>query len=297
MQGQAQDAVGELARIWKRFEGEPDAAIRVITETAARALDAARTSVWLLSDDHAALTCIDLYDAAADRHAAGQVLRASDYPAYFAALLEEETIAADDAHADPRTSELAAPYLGPRGIGAMLDAPLRTGLRLVGVLCHEHVGGARAWRLGERKDAGFLASLASLTLDLKHRAKREALLVATLESSGEGILAFDDAQVLAFNQRFLEMWQLDARAMRSLADVQAYLASKTRPGPGTAAAAGERDECVDLLELSDGRVFERTSRPQRVGVRVVGRVWSFRDVTAQRRAVGGRAAASAAAGG
>src|SRR5207302_5610914 len=40
----------------------------------------------------------------------------------------------------------------------------------------------------------------------------------------------------------------------------------------------------DVIELRDGRIFERDSRPQLVERRAVGRVWSFRDVTAERRA-------------
>ncbi|HEY5938469.1 MAG TPA: GGDEF domain-containing protein, partial [Kofleriaceae bacterium] len=50
------------------------------------------------------------------------------------------------------------------------------------------------------------------------------------------------------------------------------------------AFAGLSGETVDVLELDDGRVLERSSRPQVMRDEVIGRVWSFRDVTVQRRA-------------
>jgi PAS domain-containing protein len=267
--------VSELARIWRRYDGDPDGAIRAITETGARALKVARASVWLLDEVAAGLRCVDLFEDGAHRHASGPVLRAFDFPAYFAAMLEEDTIAAADAAADPRTCELSAPYLAPQGVGALLDAPIRTGRRLVGVLCHEHVGAPRAWSETERKDAAFLAVLASLTLEIKSRARCEALLAATIESTGDGILATDDTRVIAFNQRFVDMWRIDGATLRSFDAVRRHIAARTRGGGMIGAAT--------TLELDDGRVFQLSSRPQLAADRVVGRVWSFRDITAQRR--------------
>jgi len=280
------DAIAELAQVWRRYEDDPDAAIRAITETAARALNVARTGVWLFSEDHGEATCIDLYEAAHDRHSSGMVIRARDYPVYFAALLAEDAIAADDAHTDPRTSEWSRSYLGLHGVAALLDAPIRTGLRLVGILCHEHVGGPRAWTPEERRDAAFLASLASLSLELEERPRREALRAATVEAAGEGILASDGETVLAFNQRFLDMWQLDARSMRSLETVREHIARRIAQGADAASEpfVGTHGEQIDVLELDDGRIFERTNRPQIVAGKVIGRVWSFRDITARRHA-------------
>jgi len=48
--------------------------------------------------------------------------------------------------------------------------------------------------------------------------------------------------------------------------------------------ASSPPESYDLLELADGRVVERSSRIQFVDERNVGRVWSFRDITASKQA-------------
>ena len=48
--------------------------------------------------------------------------------------------------------------------------------------------------------------------------------------------------------------------------------------------ASSPPESFDLLELADGRVFERFSKIQFVEERNVGRVWSFRDITERKRA-------------
>jgi signal transduction histidine kinase/DNA-binding response OmpR family regulator len=105
-------------------------------------------------------------------------LSAADYPAYFQELRMERIIAADDAVVDPRTKEFADSYLRPLGISSMLDAPILLGGRIVGVLCHEHIGQARRWVLEEQQFASSLANLVALAIEAAERRQAQEALRA-----------------------------------------------------------------------------------------------------------------------
>ncbi len=115
---------------------------------------------------------------------------------------------------------------------------------------------------------------------------------ATLESTTDGILVVDlDGKWTSFNQKFIEMWQIpnairqsrDGKkalefALARLKDPQGFI-SKVK------ALYHQTDkDSFDFLEFKDGRIIERYSHPQRIGKKIVGRVWSFRDVTTRRLA-------------
>jgi signal transduction histidine kinase len=118
-----------------------------------------------------------------------------------------------------------------------------------------------------------------------------SLLEATLEATADGLLVVDRrGKMVAMNQRFLQLWrispELAARgddsevlqvATDQLDDPEGFLLRVRE-----LYAAPER-EAFDVLRFRDGRVYERYSRPQRLGNEVVGRVWSFRDVTDRER--------------
>ncbi len=165
----------ELARSRTADGGDLEGALRELAEAAARTLDVERASFWLYCENRSCIRCIELYERRAGRHSQGVELAAAKFPAYFTALEEERTLAAHDAHADPRTQDFSASYLTPLGIGAMLDAPIWTHGEMIGVVCHEHVGPARPWTLEEQSFAASIADLAALAFEAveRHRSARE----------------------------------------------------------------------------------------------------------------------------
>jgi diguanylate cyclase (GGDEF)-like protein len=118
-----------------------------------------------------------------------------------------------------------------------------------------------------------------------------SLLEATLESTADGILVVDSgAQIVGHNKKFREMWRIPEDVLSSGDDelvIASVLEQLTDPLEFVEVVRGlyERPEesSFDVLKFTDGRVFERYSQPQRIGGRPIGRVWSFRDMTAQRR--------------
>ena len=118
-----------------------------------------------------------------------------------------------------------------------------------------------------------------------------SLLTATLESTADGILVVDiEGKVTGFNRRFAEIWRipedsmsldLDATELTPL--MEHLVAHESLWAPEGTIVSNRDSECFDTLELNDGRIVERYCGPQRVGGIVVGRVWSYRDVTDRKR--------------
>ena len=138
---------------------------------------------------------------------------------------------------------------------------------------------------------------ASLRIENQTRLQTEkqlqqaiSLLNATLDATADGILVVStEGKISSCNGRFLEMWGIDcgmaighrdedllAHALPQLQDSTEFL-TKVRELYSSPEATS-----FDVLHLKEGRIFERYSQPQRIDERVVGRVWSFRDVTQAR---------------
>jgi PAS domain S-box-containing protein len=139
-----------------------------------------------------------------------------------------------------------------------------------------------------RSYASLEREVTARTADLDHSL---AMIKATLEATNDGILAVDiQMKVTFWNERFQEMWGVSSEILELRMDGplrRAVLDQLKDPAAFESGIlriyANPSAEAFDLLEFKDGRVFERFCRPQIVSEEIVGRVWSFRDITERRR--------------
>ena len=149
----------------------------------------------------------------------------------------------------------------------------------------------------DRKNIEEKLKLSSESLEHKVQERTAELqeglskLEATLEATADGILVIDlNRRAMTYNKKLLKMWNVDESYMNNyisgtviasikdqLKDINGFLKMTE------AIYSKPREKSYDVLEFKDGRIFERYSQPQWMNGEVVGRVWSFRDVTEQRR--------------
>ncbi len=154
--------------------------------------------------------------------------------------------------------------------------------------------------LAQKREMSRQASVHAQELEnLVHERTRAlqrafSLLQATLDSTADGIFVADLAgRAVSFNEVFLRIWNIPmaklgspelqddrllthgVKLLRNPAEFEQNVQQAIRQ-PG--------QEQSGTLEFRDGRVFEYRARPQRRGGEIVGRIWSFHDITRRRHA-------------
>ncbi len=122
--------------------------------------------------------------------------------------------------------------------------------------------------------------------------EQASVLEAILGSAEQGLLVTDpNTKMVYWNKTFLDMWSIPDEFVRLRDDASIFnhaavqlvdpkaLLNRSRQYQGTSVVQ-RREE----IRLRDGRTFERSTRPLMQEGEIAGRLWSFWDVTEQRRA-------------
>lgn len=147
--------------------------------------------------------------------------------------------------------------------------------------------------------AGNVAGLVGVIVDITERKRAEdalafqnVLLSAQQEASIDGILVVDEnARILSFNRRFVEVWGVPTELIDADEDepVLAYNASQTADPERFLEKVRylyehKEETSRDEIPLVDGRTLDRYSVPL-LGPdgHYYGRLWSFRDITERKQ--------------
>ncbi|MGZ4978043.1 MAG: EAL domain-containing protein [Methylobacter sp.] len=144
------------------------------------------------------------------------------------------------------------------------------------------------------------AGLAQLAIErnrsMTQIAESLSILKATLESTDEAILAVDlNHTWLLHNQKFLDLWQIQDETIAAEISTEkplyksSYIKNQVKDIEAFAGKINElyatpEAHSFDIIEFKNGKIVERYSIPKMINNKVVGRVWSFRDVTEQKQA-------------
>jgi PAS domain S-box-containing protein len=210
----------------------------------------------------------------------------------------ESIFIAEDSSHDPR---IARPVVIAEGLNSFIGVPIYAEDEIVAVmniltrppdvLQEEKIALIKA--IGT--DVGFAIRNARLFKERMQaeeelRKSKERLHVI-LESTADGMLAVDTTgKTILTNKRFADLWRIpqplidsgDDNAMldfvlEQLTDPDGFL-NKVKALYNTA----EFDR--DIILFKDGRTFERYSAPMFYEAAVIGRLWSFLDITERKRA-------------
>jgi PAS domain-containing protein len=145
-------------------------------------------------------------------------------------------------------------------------------------------------RCAEQESGEIKEALKKKSPDL---TRSDSMLSATLEASVDGILVTDEkGRVITCNRKFIDMWRIpseviDSRDDRKLQEITGKQFANPKEFRERIAEIylNSPNETLDVLETTEGKVFECYSKIQHGEERNAGRVWSFRDIT-ERKLVG-----------
>jgi PAS domain S-box-containing protein len=117
-----------------------------------------------------------------------------------------------------------------------------------------------------------------------------SILNSAFEASSDGILIVNcEGEVVKFNKKFIEMWHIPDNVSCLMDDKEfLYCVAPQLLEPQKFIKAVEKiyngSETIEsIIEFKNGKIFESYSMPQTIDNSIVGRVWSFRDITKKKR--------------
>ena len=178
--------------------------LKKISLCCSKILNIDHSGIWLFNDDSTHLVCEQEYDNNQDLFAAPKEIPTEIHSRYFKELANVRLIATNDAIHSPGNTPESKAYLTKNNITAMLDAPIKSDGKYLGVLRLYQQSGTRNWQADEQQFAATISDI----ITLAHQKQRKSHAMSALresedrfkalaESTGAAIFAFNDAIIYA----------------------------------------------------------------------------------------------------
>jgi len=166
------EALAKITTLPALSAGILEDAASLIAEIGCHALNTNRVGIWNTDIQAKSLKSVTYYDSSTRLNRVQDDVNMSECSEYWRMLESERLVVIEDAHKPNPLTPILEGY-GPN-ICAMLDAPIRIGGKLVGVVCIEQdfceeFPKKRDWTLEEQSFASSLADLSALAIESAER--------------------------------------------------------------------------------------------------------------------------------
>ncbi|MGC9356994.1 MAG: GAF domain-containing protein [Anaerolineae bacterium] len=172
-------------------------ALTLICTATTEALNVERVNIWQVTQKPSGMRCLAQCGDPVGAGCLGERVTQEVLKDYFNALEQGLVVVAPDASIDFRTTYLYDNFWKPRGVAAVLNAPVRLHGKMVGVVCLEHVDSIRNWTSDEITFARQIADLVAQVFSNADLRRRTEDLMAITRVSREVALASDLRDVLS----------------------------------------------------------------------------------------------------
>lgn len=140
---------------------------------------------------------------------------------------------------------------------------------------------------GERVALMAVQDISSRKKAERLREKALAVQSAILEATVDGILVVDlNRKVIRYNRKYVDIWKIPEPILKTM-DAYQYLAKASEQMEDPAKLVSQVNAIYDqpqmgsdsIMQFKNGHVIEINSSPFKDGDEILGRVWSFRDIT------------------
>ncbi len=166
------DLSGALARITRSpalTAGNLREALDMVAREACHALRTTHIGIWTVDEPVNVLHSLTYYDIETDRFTVLDDFNLVTRPTYIKLLKTERLLVINDQETNTFLPGLFDDY--DENVCSLLDAPVRVGGDLVGVVCIEQSHHPRFWTLEEQNFASSLADLSALALEATERKR------------------------------------------------------------------------------------------------------------------------------